>query len=91
MKGTIFTGLKLLATPFLVLLNGLFGAAEFSFTKPRSTRVKPMVQEGKTSASLVREARQNFDRYLAVCRVASPSPRWDSGPRPSGRRSPGGA
>lgn len=69
MEDTIFTILKLLATIFLVLLNGLFVAAEFSFTKLRSTRVESMVQEGKASAGLVREATQSLDRHLAVCQV----------------------
>ncbi len=54
---------------FLVSLNALFVAAEFAFTKMRSTQVESMVQEGRASAGLVREATQNLDAYLAVCQV----------------------
>ena len=53
----------------LVALNGLFVAAEFAFTRLRSTRVDAMVREGKASANLVKEATGNLDGYLAVCQV----------------------
>ncbi len=69
MEGALFLGLKLLIAFFLVALNALFVAAEFAFTKMRSTQVESMVQEGKASAGLVREATQNLDAYLAVCQV----------------------
>jgi len=65
----VYSGFKLLAALLLVALNGLFVAAEFSFTRLRSTRVESMVREGKASAGLVREATQNLDSYLAVCQV----------------------
>jgi CBS domain containing-hemolysin-like protein len=59
----------LLAALFLVVLNGLFVAAEFAFTKLRATRVQTMAQEGKASADLIKEATGNLDAYLAVCQV----------------------
>ena len=59
----------LLAAIFLVVLNGLFVAAEFAFTKLRATRVQTMAQEGKASAGLIKEATGNLDAYLAVCQV----------------------
>jgi CBS domain containing-hemolysin-like protein len=59
----------LLAALLLVALNGLFVAAEFAFTKLRSTRVQTMVQEDRASAGLIREATSNLDAYLAVCQV----------------------
>jgi CBS domain containing-hemolysin-like protein len=65
----IMSGLMLFAALLLVALNGLFVAAEFAFTKLRSTRVQTMVQEGRASAELVREATGNLDSYLAVCQV----------------------
>src|SRR4028118_1836444 len=67
----IMSGLMLFAALLLVALNGLFVAAEFAFTKLRSTRVQTMVQEGRSSAELVREATGNLDAYLAVCQVGS--------------------
>jgi CBS domain containing-hemolysin-like protein len=63
------SGLELFVALFLVVLNGLFVAAEFAFTKLRASRVETMVQEGQTSAELVREAVGNLDAYLAVCQV----------------------
>jgi CBS domain containing-hemolysin-like protein len=65
----IMSGLMLFAALLLVALNGLFVAAEFAFTKLRSTRVESMVQQGKPSAGLIREATSNLDAYLAVCQV----------------------
>ncbi len=65
----IFSAFELLVALFLVALNGLFVAAEFAFTKLRSTRVESMVQQGKASAKLIREATSNLDSYLAVCQV----------------------
>ena len=65
----IMSGLMLFAALLLVALNGLFVAAEFAFTKLRSTRVESMVQQRKASAGLIREATSNLDAYLAVCQV----------------------
>ena len=54
---------------FLVALNGLFVAAEFGFVKIRSTQVERLVQEGKATAGLVREATRRLDAYLSVCQL----------------------
>ncbi|MDX6381534.1 MAG: hypothetical protein QOI57_2558, partial [Rubrobacteraceae bacterium] len=40
MEGIVFSGLKLFAALFLVVLNGLFVAAEFAFVKLRATKVE---------------------------------------------------
>ena len=69
MENIVLSGLMLLAALFLVVLNGLFVAAEFAFTKLRATRVQEMVQEGKASAGIIKEATSNLDAYLAVCQV----------------------
>ena len=69
MEGLVFSGVKVLAALLLVALNGLFVAAEFAFTRLKSTSVESMVQQGKVSAGLVREATRNLDAYLAVCQV----------------------
>ena len=69
MEGIVFSGLKLFAALLLVVLNGLFVAAEFAFVKLRATRVESMVQEGRMSAGLVKEATQKLDSYLAVCQL----------------------
>jgi CBS domain containing-hemolysin-like protein len=69
LEGIVFSGLKLFAALLLVALNGLFVAAEFAFVKLRATKVESMVQEGKVSAGLVKEATGNLDAYLAVCQL----------------------
>lgn len=60
---------SLLLAFFLVFLNGLFVAAEFAFVRVRPTRVETFVEEGRTSATLVKEAIDNLDDYLAVCQL----------------------
>ena len=69
MEDMIISGLMLLAALLLVALNGLFVAAEFAFVSVRSSRVESMVQEGKMSAGLVKEATGKLDAYLAVCQL----------------------
>jgi CBS domain containing-hemolysin-like protein len=65
----VSSGLKLFAALLLVVLNGLFVAAEFAFVKIRSTKVESMVREGQVSAGLVKEATGSLDAYLAVCQL----------------------
>lgn len=60
---------SLLLAFFLVFLNGLFVAAEFAFVRVRPTRVETFVEEGRASATLVKEAVDNLDDYLAVCQL----------------------
>ena len=69
MESTVVSGLQLFAALLLVALNGLFVAAEFAFVKIRTSKVEEMVQEGKTSAGIVKEAIGNLDGYLAVCQL----------------------
>ena len=54
---------------FLVVLNGLFVAAEFAFVRIRATQVDQLVREGKPMAGMVRNARRRLDAYLAVCQL----------------------
>src|SRR5215208_8533938 len=54
---------------FLVGLNALFVAAEFGLVKIRSTQVDGLVQEGRTSASLLKKAIDKLDSYLSVCQL----------------------
>ena len=63
------SALRIVAALFLVALNGLFVAAEFAFVRIRATQIDGLVQEGKTSANLVKGARQKLDQYLAVCQL----------------------
>jgi CBS domain containing-hemolysin-like protein len=52
-----------------VVLNGLFVAAEFAFVRIRATQVDRLVREGKSTAGMVKTARQKLDAYLAVCQL----------------------
>ncbi|MDR2162175.1 MAG: CNNM domain-containing protein, partial [Desulfovibrio sp.] len=46
----MYTGLLLLAALFLVLLNGMFVAAEFGFVKARRTRLEILAASGDKRA-----------------------------------------
>jgi CBS domain containing-hemolysin-like protein len=69
LEGLVLPALRILAALFLVVLNGLFVAAEFSLVKLRATQVDRLEQEGKAGAGLVREATRRLDAYLAVCQL----------------------
>ncbi|MTI80855.1 MAG: HlyC/CorC family transporter [Firmicutes bacterium] len=53
----------------LVLLNGAFVAAEFSFVKVRPTRLSQLVAEGNKRAKLAQGCVNNIDAYLSVCQL----------------------
>lgn len=53
----------------LVIMNGVFVAAEFAFVKLRPTRINTLVENGKPGAGLVKEAVDNLDGYLAVSQL----------------------
>ncbi|WP_227355874.1 hemolysin family protein [Haladaptatus salinisoli] len=59
----------LLLAFFLVIMNGVFVAAEFAFVKVRPTRVNALVDRGKPGASLVQDVIENLDGYLAVSQL----------------------
>ncbi|WP_227377454.1 hemolysin family protein [Haladaptatus halobius] len=59
----------LLLAFFLVVMNGIFVAAEFAFVKVRPTQVNALVERGKPGAALVQNAIQNLDDYLAVSQL----------------------
>ncbi|WP_411968715.1 hemolysin family protein [Haloferax sp. YSSS75] len=59
----------LLLAFFLVIMNGVFVAAEFAFVKVRPTQVNALVEQGKPGAPLVQGIIQNLDDYLAVSQL----------------------
>jgi len=69
MEGLGLDALMVLLALFLVALNGLFVAAEFGFVKIRSTQVDRLVQEGRATARLVKDATRRLDVYLSVCQL----------------------
>ena len=65
----LISAFNLLVALFLVLLNGFFVAVEFALVKIRPTRVETLIEEGKPAATLVKDAIQNLDGYLAACQL----------------------
>ncbi len=62
-------GWALLLAFLLVLLNGLFVAAEFSLVKVRPTQIEPAAQEGHRRARLARHMIHHLDAYLSATQL----------------------
>ncbi len=60
---------KILIALLLVLLNGIFVAAEFAFVKVRPTRIRQLVAEGNKKAEGVQECIEKLDAYLSVSQL----------------------
>jgi CBS domain containing-hemolysin-like protein len=61
--------LILLSIPALVVLNGLFVAAEFSMVAVRRTRVEELIKQGVRSAKAVEAAIAHMDRTIAATQL----------------------
>lgn len=61
--------LRLLSVPLLVLLNGLFVAAEFALVAIRKTRVEELVHHGVKGARAVEAAVSNINRTIAATQL----------------------
>ncbi len=59
----------LLLIPALVVLNGLFVAAEFSLVSVRKTRIEELIQRGVGSARSVEAALNRMDRSIAATQL----------------------
>jgi CBS domain containing-hemolysin-like protein len=59
----------LLSVPALVVLNGLFVAAEFALVSVRKTRVEELVQQGVAGAKAVEHALNNLGRSIAATQL----------------------
>jgi len=53
----------------LVVLNGIFVAAEFSFVKARKTKLELLAEEGSRRARTALFGVHNLDAYLSVCQL----------------------
>jgi CBS domain containing-hemolysin-like protein len=65
----LYTGLLLLFALFLVLLNGMFVAAEFGFVKARKTRLELLAARGDKRAASALFGVANLDAYLSVSQL----------------------
>ena len=63
------TILTLTLAVFLIALNALFVAAEFSFVKARITRLEILARDGDKRARAALFGRANLDSYLSVCQL----------------------
>jgi len=63
------TAIMLGGAVLLVILNGLFVAAEFAFVKIRTTRLEVLAREGNAKAKAALFGRENLDAYLSVCQL----------------------
>ncbi len=59
----------LLLIPAVVVLNGLFVAAEFSLVSVRKTRIEELIQRGVKSARSVESAMNRLDRSIAATQL----------------------
>ena len=69
MDDILSIALRLLLVVALVLLNGLFVAAEFSIVAARRTRIETMAETGSALARLSLRALNNLNNYLAATQL----------------------
>jgi CBS domain containing-hemolysin-like protein len=53
----------------LILLNGLFVAAEFALVRTRKSKIEALAKDGVTSADAVLDQLERLDEYLSACQV----------------------
>jgi putative hemolysin len=66
---TFGDAIELASIPALILLNGLFVAAEFSLVSIRKTRVEEMVSKGRKGSRKVLTAIERLDRSIAATQL----------------------
>lgn len=54
----------------LILLNGLFAAAEIAVVATRKSRLKQLIEEGQERAKILLSFKENPDRFLATIQIA---------------------
>jgi len=65
----VYTGVMIVLALLLVLLNGMFVAAEFAFVKARRSKLELLAGEGDGRAKLALSILHNLDAYLSVCQL----------------------
>ncbi len=53
----------------LILVNGLFVAAEFAIVKVRSTQIEPLLKSGQARAGLVQHVINHLDQYISATQL----------------------
>lgn len=65
----LYSILKIIGALLLVVLNGLFVAAEFAFVKVRPTRIAQLAAEGNSRAITAQGCVEHIDAYLSVSQL----------------------
>jgi CBS domain containing-hemolysin-like protein len=65
----MITALLLLGVLVLVLLNGFFVAAEFSYVRARKAHLETEAEQGKRGAALAVTIADDLSRYLSACQL----------------------
>ena len=65
----MYIGVLIVFALFLVLLNGMFVAAEFGFVKARKTRLELLAARGDKRAKSALFGVAHLDAYLSVCQL----------------------
>ena len=61
--------LEIAGVACLILLNGLFVAAEFAIVKVRSTQIEPLLKSGHSRARLVEHVINHLDQYISTTQL----------------------
>ncbi len=61
--------LEIVGVACLILLNGLFVAAEFAIVKVRSTQIEPLLKSGHSRARLVEHVINHLDQYISTTQL----------------------
>lgn len=69
MVSVALSAAQLVLALILVVLNGLFVAAEFAFVRIRGTSVDQLVDEGRPGSGTLQEVMTNLDNYLATTQL----------------------
>jgi len=71
MNGDVITSylIKILGVMALILLNGIFVAAEFAFVKLRDAQLEPLIAKGQRSAKVARHIVENVTSYLSATQI----------------------
>jgi CBS domain containing-hemolysin-like protein len=67
--GWLWSALALLWVPLLIVVNGLFVAAEYSLVAVRKTRIEELVHQGRKGARAAAAALDNLDRTIAAVQL----------------------
>ena len=69
MVNVALSAAQLVLALVLVILNGLFVAAEFAFVRVRGTSVEQLVEDGRPGSGTLQEVMDKLDDYLAVTQL----------------------